>query len=237
MKFLADSGVDHKSASYHSGEGKLSRLGSGAYVRPSDEVRWQGGLYPLQTQLSLTVHVGARSALELLGLSHYLPMGKKPLIFLVSDKKEHLPAWFTRHEWDARINHRCLSLFTGIPETASTSLDCGGFTVKASSAERAIMETMSLARTNHEIEHSHTLMEGLITLRPDVVQELLTACTSVKVKRLFLWSAETSEHAWFSRLDPSKVDLGKGKRQIYQGGVYDQKYKMTIPAPEEQPDV
>jgi hypothetical protein len=45
----------------------------------------------------------------------------------------------------------------------------------------------------------------------------------VKVKRLFLWSAENVGHAWFERLDVAQVDLGKGKRQLYKGGQLDKK--------------
>jgi len=33
------------------------------------------------------------------------------------------------------------------------------------------------------------LLEGLMSLRPDLVQELLESCRSVKAKRLFLYFA------------------------------------------------
>jgi hypothetical protein len=39
-------------------------------------------------------------------------------------------------------------------------------------------------------------MEGLNTLRPDLVQELLEKCSSVKVKRLFMHLAEQFQHPW-----------------------------------------
>ena len=80
-------------------------------------------------------------------------------------------------------------------------------------------------------------LDGLTTLRPSVVQELLETCTSAKVKRFFLWSAETHQHAWVSRLDASRIDMGKGKRQLYKGGVFDQKYQITVPRPDRLPDV
>lgn len=106
-----------------------------------------------------------------------------------------------------------------------------------SSPERAIMEQMRLVRTNADIKHIYQLMEGLSALRPDTVQELLENCRSIKVKRLFLWNAEVADHAWFRRLNPSRVALGKGKRQIYQGGQLNKKYQITIPTPEELQNV
>ncbi len=217
--------------------GWLDRLGPGAFLRSGDHVDWRGAIYALQTQLGMTVHVGGRSALELQGLSHFVPLGRQKSIILVSDQPERLPAWFRNHRWKDSLEHHCLSLFERVPDKATATLDCGGFHVFMSSAERAVMEQMRLVSTNGEVEHAYQLMEGLSTLRPNVVQELLVNCRSVKVKRLFLWSAETTGHAWFDRLDPSRVDLGRGKRQLYEGGHLNQKYQITVPKQEELPSV
>jgi hypothetical protein len=100
-----------------------------------------------------------------------------------------------------------------------------------------MMEQMSFVKTNSDFEQAYQLMEGLTTLRPRVVQELLVNCRSVKVKRLFLWTAETIGHAWFSRLDLAQVDLGRGKRQLYKGGRLNPKYQITVSAQEEPPRV
>jgi len=106
-----------------------------------------------------------------------------------------------------------------------------------SGMERAIMEVLRLVRNNEDIVHACQLMEGLTTLRPELVQELLENCRSHKVKRLFLWSAETADHAWFSRLDIARIDLGKGKRHLYRGGAFNRKYRITVPPQEGLPDV
>ncbi|MCD6326674.1 type IV toxin-antitoxin system AbiEi family antitoxin domain-containing protein, partial [bacterium] len=105
------------------------------------------------------------------------------------------------------------------------------------SPERAIMEQMRLVKVNDDVEQAYRLMEGLTTLRPSVVQDLLVNCRSVKVKRLFLWSAETIGHAWFGRLDLERVELGNGRRQLYKGGRLNLKYQITVPAQEELPGV
>jgi hypothetical protein len=230
-------GVSSKLASWHVGSGWLARFGPRAFCRPGDRVNWQGGVYALQSQLGMTVHVGGRTALELQGRSHFVPLGRHKKVILVSDQPEQLPAWFRKHPWEASIEHHSLSLFEHLTDGATTSLDCGGFQLVISSAERAIMEQIRLASTNDDIKQIYQLMEGLGTLRPKVVQALLEHCRSTKVKRLFLWTAETGGHAWFGRLDSSRIALGKGKRQIYKGGRLSQKYQITVPNREALPSV
>ena len=217
--------------------GWLTRVGPGAYAQAGDTIDWTGGLFALQAQLGMTVHAGAKSALELQGRAHYVPLGSRKRVILISDVSETLPTWFRTHPWDAQIEHHSLKLFERIPPESSRQIDFGSFNVTASSPERAIMEEMRLVRTNDDIEHSIQLLENLVTLRPTIVQQLLEACTSIKVKRLFLWGAEQIGHTWFELLTPGSVDLGAGKRQLYKGGEFDPKYRITVPRGEELPDV
>ena len=217
--------------------GWMKRLGQGAFIRSGDEVDWKGGLLALQTQLGMTVHVAARTALELQGQSHFLPLGRNPKVMLFSDRPERLPSWYGKHPWRVRLEHRCTSLFDGTPTGALTNLNCGDFCIKASSSEQAVMEQIYSSRGNDDIDQVYTLMEGLNTMRPKVVQQLLEACRSVKVKRLFLWCAETAGHTWFEKLDLDRIDLGMGKRHLYKGGRLDLKYQITIPKREELPGV
>ncbi len=91
------------------------------------------------------------------------------------------------------------------------------------------MEVLYLVPANESFEEAGLLMEGLTTLRPRLVQALLTQCRSVKVKRLFMFLAEACNHAWVKKLDLSKVDFGKGKRMIVKGGRFDAKYNITVP--------
>lgn len=235
--WLTERGVSRKLANWHVGSGWLARFGNRAYIRPENNVDWRGGLYALQAQLNKTVHVGALSSLELQGRAHFVPLGARKSIILISDRTEQLPIWFRQHPWRASLSHHCAMLFNSLPEAATTRLKCDGFEILMSSAERAIMEQIHLSRQNHDIDHVHELMRGLGFLRPVVVQELLEACRSVKVKRFFLWSAETSHHVWFERLNVSRIALGSGKRQIYKQGQLDHKYRITVPPQEGLPDV
>ena len=77
--------------------------------------------------------------------------------------------------------------------------------------------------------HVDDLMGGLANLSPRRVQRLLEACHSIKAKRLFLFMADRHNHAWFKRLDMSRIDLGSGKRSFVEGGRYDPKYRITVP--------
>lgn len=212
-------------------------MGARAFNQPGDRVGWEGGLFALQTQIGMTVHAGGRTALELQGLSHYVPLGEHKRVILISDRLEQLPAWFRNRDWGVLIEHVRVSLFKKIPAEALVQYDCGGFEIVISSPERAVMEQMHLIGDNEDVEHAYQLMEGLNTLRPAVVQKLLEHCSSVRVKRLFLWCAETIGHDWFKRINISKIDLGKGKRQIYRGGQFNRRYQITVPKPGELPGV
>ena len=235
--WLTPQGVSSNLARWYVSAGWLVRLGPRAFLQAGDEVDWRGGLYALQSQLAMTAHVGARTALELQGRAHLVPLGSTRLAILISDKAEHLPAWFKNHPWEAEVEHHTLALFEELPADATAQLDCGGFRIAISSPERAIIEEMRLTRTNADIDYSIQLVENLSTLRPRLVQQLLERCTAIKVKRLFLWSAEHVGHSWVDQLDPTRVELGSGKRQLYKGGCLDPKYGITVPQQESRPDV
>ncbi len=235
--WLSERGVYRQLASRYATSGWLERFGTGAYSRAGDEVDWLGGVYSLQQQLGLGVHVAAETALSLKGLGQYLPMGNRAPVFLFSNGRETLPAWFRHATWNVTIRHHCPNLFDPLSGNSLTDLGRGTFSVAASGPERAMLETMYLTNGNGAVVHALELMNGLATLRPNMVQQLLEGCRSVKVKRLFLWAAERTGHAWFSRLSLNKVDLGRGKRVIYRGGRFDAKYLITVPPPEEMQGV
>ena len=83
----------------------------GAFARGGDTPDWTGGVYALQNQVGLTVHVGSLTALELQGRAHFVPLGRKHVL-LVSDRQERLPSWFRKYDWKVDVVHRCMaSLF------------------------------------------------------------------------------------------------------------------------------
>ena len=110
-----------------------------------------------------------------------------------------------------------------------SDVELKSFTIKVSGAARAIMECLYLAPEKQGLLECYELMEGLNNLRPDLVQNLLEQCNSVKVKRLFMYMAEKAGHAWVQYMNLEKIDLGRGKRSVVKNGVYVSKYKITVP--------
>lgn len=209
--------------------GWIRRIGHGAYVRADDSVEWSGGLHALQAQLKLPVHAGAKTALQMQGYAHFLPMGKGGSVSLFGAPGTRLPAWFRQYDWGVALRYSTTKLFADDPDAGLTKKELGKFDVTVSAPERAIMEVLYLVPAEESFEEAALLMEGLTTLRARLVQSLLQQCRSVKVKRLFMVLAETCNHAWVNKLDLSKVDFGKGKRMIVKGGRFDAKYKITVP--------
>src|SRR5271155_5621417 len=79
----------------------LERVGNKAYKKYGDKVNWVGALSALQHQLHLPLHVGAKTALELLGQAHFIPMQgiKRVALFISSNAK--VPLWFRNPQaWD-----------------------------------------------------------------------------------------------------------------------------------------
>ncbi len=99
-----------------------------------------------------------------------------------------------------------------------------------------MMECLYLSPREQDLMECYNLMLGLNNLRPDTTQELLEACSSIKVKRLFLYLADKVGHSWFDYIDLDRIDIGKGSRHLVDGGVFVSKYKITVPVALEQND-
>lgn len=224
--WLKEAEVSRQLQQHYQKSGWLQSLGHGAFKRSGDTVDWLGGLYAIQQQAGLPIHVGARTALGLLGQAHYLEINTQTAQ-LFAPRKVGLPVWFKNHDWGLKPelhNTNFLPAFVGMVD-----LEHKLFSVKVSGAARALMECLYLAPEKFDWVEVYQVMEGMGTVRPATVQQLLEQCVSVKVKRLFLYLAEKAGHAWVKYLDLCQVDLGAGKRSFVQGGAYVPKYKITVP--------
>jgi len=230
--YLTASGFGRDLLVKYKNSGWLEPFGRGAYIRAGDRVDWPGALYTLQTQLALPVHVGGKTALELKGYAHYLP-AKQSKVFLYGPRGLILPAWFKEDRFNVKFVVTRTNLFPADSREGFTDFKEHDFSVRIAAPERAAMEMLHLVPKEVGFDEAQLIMENLVTLRPDVIQGLLTTCRSVKVKRLFLYMAERQEHTWLSKLDLSKIDLGKGKRMIIRNGRFDAKYQITVPADRE----
>jgi hypothetical protein len=201
-------------------------VGKGAVALGKDETDYLGGLYALQTQLHLDIHPGGKTALGLLKLSHYVEFSPNA-IQLFGGETEKQPSWFRENAWGSEITYYASSFLPA--GLALREIQHKSFSVKVSSAARAILEMLYLAKNDQDILECYENLENLNTLRPVIVQSLLENCRSIKVKRLFLYMADKAGHEWVSALDLNTVDLGSGKRSLTTNGVYVDKFQITVP--------
>jgi len=206
--------------------GWLSRLSQGVYYRAGDVPTLYAAISSYNKQLGKKCFVGASTALDLRGFSHFVAMGK-PTAYLFTQTSQRLPSWLLNHSWDMEVRYFTTKIF-GLNFIGIEEMEVNGVGLFVSSPERAFMECLHLVSTYYSMMDTYYVMEMLTTLRPKLVQQLLEVCTSVKVKRLFLYMAEKSKHPWFHAINLSKVDLGEGKRSIVKNGVYNNKYGITI---------
>ena len=78
-------------------------IGSGALIRHEDQVDYLGGVYALQTQLGLSAHPAAKTALSLQGKAHYLEMNSTK-VQLFGHSGENIPLWFKKFDWGLTID-------------------------------------------------------------------------------------------------------------------------------------
>jgi hypothetical protein len=197
----------------------------GMYKQYNDEVTWQGLLYGLQKNKESAIHAGGKTALELKGYSHYLGMGGSK-VFIFSNRNLNFNLGLKKFP---NIALKRTEIFDYIQETYFTDYDAGGYKIKISSPELAAMEMLYLIPAEQGFDEAYHIIEGLTSLRPNLLQSLLESCSSIKVKRLFLYMAEKAGHGWLNKLNTEKINLGSGKRMIVKGGSLNKKYNITVP--------
>ncbi|MFV0572031.1 MAG: type IV toxin-antitoxin system AbiEi family antitoxin domain-containing protein [Xanthomarina gelatinilytica] len=204
----------------------LYSIGTGAWMRVGQNPTYQGALFALQQQSDSNIHLGGKTALSLLGKAHYLELSTKQ-ITLFGGSDEKLPTWFSKYDWEVKVNYFSSSFLP--PDIGLQTLEQGTFSLLVSNSARALMECLYLTPKKQELVECYEIMEGLNNLKPKQVHQLLGFCTSVKVKRLFLYMAEKAGHDWLKYLSLENIDLGKGKRSLVKDGVYISKYQITVP--------
>ncbi len=226
--WLMTQGITYFNLNNYVRSGWIKRVGSGAFQRMHDTVSWEGAVYGLQKQFPKTFYVGGRTALELLGAAHFLPLSQTKLFIFTSDRKMP-PRWFLRFMETLEVKYDHLQYRFLPPHLGVTIYDCGEFKIEISTRERASLEMVELLGRFHNFEECRLLFENLGTLRPMLVQKLLKGCTSIKAKRIFLFLSKRLGHKWVEDIDLTQLELGSGPRDLTPGGVYDTEFKITYP--------
>lgn len=210
----------------------LDSLGKGAFKHKEDKVDWIGGIYALQNQSKLSIHAAGRTALEMKGLTHYLTFRSRN-IHLFGLTGERVPLWFNSLQDSNFCHYRATDMFSSYNQEYFVDYEHKNFSIKISSPELAAFEMLYNIPQTQSFDEAIKIFENLTTLRTDLVQKLLENCNSIKVKRLFLYLAEHSDHFWFKDISQNNVDLGSGKRVIDANGKLNRKYNITVPQIEE----
>jgi len=227
--WLSSQGVSPQLVRRYKLSGWLEPLGRSAWIRVGAKLTLAGSIYAMQQQQSMKVYLAARTALELQGRAHYVPVGHTPVIQLSLESGQKLPAWFTRQPFAAHLRViNSSALFDPVYESL-LDWQSGELSIKISSPERAMLEYCHLLPKYGDFEEARQLMEGLTTLRPKLLQSTLIACTSVKAKRLFLSLACTVGHSWYEYLDIDSIELGSGNRSVCNSGYLHPQFKITVP--------
>ena len=241
-RWLRAQGIDSKSIHRYVSSGWLERVIRGVYRRPvpegvhgGSEVSWESTLLSLQRILEHDVHLGGESALDLAGYYHYLSLGGPQRVHFYGA----VPAWLKRLPTRTKIAVHRRTLFgddpTGIGDSnrdareSRGAVDVWRWPIRASSPERAILESLNELRSGSGFDHLDKIFESLTTLRPKQLMALLAACRSVKVRRLFFVFADRHEHPWRKHLDASTIDFGSGPRALVDGGRIHPNYRIYVP--------
>ena len=224
--------------------GWLEQPTRGAYRRAGSapgraEADWATVIVSLQRLASPPYAVGGRSALELLGFTHDLAPGAPREVHLYGASLP--PVWARRLLGSRAVFHR-VRLFEADPlADASPGAEALALHLRnpdqegvlgllqVSTAERGLLELLDDVPHAASFHEADRVVEGLTTLSPRRLTELLAACRSVKVKRLALWFADRHKMPWTRRLGRDRINLGQGNRVLAPGGRLDSVYKITVP--------
>jgi Protein of unknwon function (DUF2893). len=219
--WLNQNGIGRRSSYAYVKRGWLERLAHGAYRRPApnahhaNSVDWKSAVLSLQHIMDRPIHVGGMTALALQGYSHYLPLGDWAPLWLYGPA---MPNWLQKLPLDTKVHTRKSTLFTDAtlglvheandnPESHRASLPWE-WTLRMSAPERAVLEALDELPKDESFHNLDTACESLTTLRPKLLNALLSDCTKVKVKRLFFVFADRHCHAWHKRSRPKCTQLG-----------------------------
>jgi len=207
-------GVSSQLAYWYTQNGWLQRLGRGVFVRDATQLDLRASLVALE-KMGYKFHVGGRTALDWRGIRHFARQRESVLLYGSGPFK--VPGWLSPR-FDVVYRRKQLFQGRGVEQLALSRVDNETSGLLVSDPERALLELLSEVPQRQSAEEARSLMEGMMTLRPRVLQSLLAACTNVKTVRLFLnWSRELSlPHV--GKLDERKLKKGSKSRYVYKLG-------------------
>ena len=212
-EWLAQHGLGAKHAARLVQDGWLRRVGHGVYGLPGDTLEREASL----VQLAKTIpglHVGAKTALSWRGIRHNL--ASRETLSLWGEQSARLPAWFVEM---FPAHYQATHLFdANTPaDLGIAALPTGRTELSVSTPERAILELLSEVGKRQTLEEAQHLLEAARALRFNVLEELLTHLTRIKVIRLANKLADDLDLPWKTLAHEHCVRLGGGDRWVTMG--------------------
>jgi hypothetical protein len=199
-------GVSSALAWYYLKTDWLTRLERGVFMFPNDKLQRDACIIFVAKRVP-GLHVGGKTALSWRGIRHSLSPRER--LVLWGDVRRRLPVWFTQRFPCRYVSKTLFSkkLPAGfglqtLPETPDGPL--------VSVPERALLEMLSEVGVRQGVEEARNIMEGIRTLRPEVLATLLKNCLRVKVTRLCVQWAEELNLEWAASARKSGK-RGKGR--------------------------
>jgi hypothetical protein len=205
--------------------GWLTSLTQGVMFRSGAKLSAYSALASSNRQTSTRYRIAAHSALEYSGFNHYVPMGKPVLTVALNSTKKR-PSWMKDELFDMSFRTFYTDAFK---EMEVIEVHTASGVLYVSAPEQAFLECLLLAPKFYDYLDLFYIMEQLTTLRSDVLQSLLETMQNYSAKRMFLYMAEKAKHYWFDELALDRIDIGTSKIRLVPDGVYNSKYKITIP--------
>jgi len=208
IQTLRELGISSALASHYLKAGWLVRLGRGVFMFPNDNLQRDACLKFLATQRP-GLHVGGKTAVAWRGVRHNL--SPREQLSLWGDATGKLPEWFTSR-FPARYTAQRLfgrKLPSGFGLQPLPETPAGPF---VSVPERALLELLSEVGVGQGIEKARNIMEGVRSLRAEVLTPLLKSCLFVKAVRLCVQWAEELNLTWaVTARQAAKRTSGRGR--------------------------
>lgn len=177
---------------------------------PGDTLHRDGSLAFLAEQIP-GLHVGSKTALAWRGVRQNIAF--RETLTLWGDRTKPLPEWFTKR-FQAR--YQSTQVFDGRMESSLglQPLPNGDPRVLVSVPERAMLELLSDVGKTQSLVEARELIEGLLSLRVKVLDELLMHVTRIKVIRAAASLAEELGLPWADVAKQHSLRIGGGTRWI-----------------------
>ncbi len=221
--WLKHRGISHSLQQRYVSSKKLRKIGHGALIRFEDKENFWGAIDALQTQAQLEFHIGAHSALILLGKTVNIYF-KIYDVCLIGTRSTILPKWFLNYDWGVKINYKTTDF---LPKRLSIkTIPYKEFKLKVSSHIRGVLEVLYLYPNCWNLVDCFHSMELARSIDSITIQNLLKHSKSAKANRLFLLFYENVST---NEINHIGIKLGTAVYQIYKPGVYEPKYRLTLP--------